>query len=205
LIGRTAIGRTPNDALAIRPLEQANYKTHALFLGRYITAGETMNRSLCLLATLATILLSGCGGSTSPPEGANGVPKAIRPRFSLDTGTERGFTALAVSPDGRIAIGQATGSKQNVQVWDLEKKVRLHAHDSESGSVLPVAISPDGKTAAYARQSPLCIPLIDVASGKELRRLNKKNGGLGFMQGLNFSTTGDLIVVASGRDLLGPR
>jgi WD40 repeat protein len=178
---------------------------------------------LMLLALIIVGALLGCSGTPRTPElagatgseakGTEGASKdgaEIKELFALDTGFNdegkpKGATGIAVSGDGKIALVMATLKAANVQVWDLEKRKKLYQYDNQSGSKLPVAISPDGKVGAYATQNRLSIVLIDLDSGKELRQLRKKGGvPLNFFTlGLSFAPAGDLLIVASDKDIIG--
>jgi WD40 repeat protein len=124
---------------------------------------------------------------------------------------KEGPTALAVSADGKLllamgSLGENSPPKAgDVQLWDLDKQQRLHVWDNPSGAILPVAISPDRKVAAYYSYARWPrIVLVDSVNGKELRTLETKKerlDSLGF--GLGFSPKGDLLVVASGKLIAG--
>src|SRR5262249_17815649 len=121
------------------------------------------------------------GGSERTPSNQGSLLPTER--FSLDTGIKKddgkpvGTTGIAVSPDGKLVLAMASVSQRNagnVQVWDLENRKKLYQYDNPIGSMLPVAISPDGKLGAYASQFPAQIVLIDLTNGKEVRQLRKK-------------------------------
>jgi WD40 repeat protein len=162
----------------------------------------------CLLAALI-LGAGGCrrqrgpaaptDGGANPPAG-DGAPVIVSPHRSIPCDIKGGTTAVDVSSDGSLVIVQGNGDEKNVQIWDVGSQKMLHAFDNRSGSVLPVAMAPDGKTAAYGTYSH--IVQVDVQSGKELRRLTDKEGPFGFPRGLCYSPAGDLIVVASGRKIL---
>jgi WD40 repeat protein len=172
-----------------------------------------------LVVPLLIPLLAGCSRNTSPPQPTGGAPptsaerpigggeqptgggpKVVQPRTSIDSGIEGGATAVAITNDGKLAITQGYGKTKNVQIWDVQKQQKLHEFDNESGSVLPVAMSPDGKTAAYATYS--FISLREVGSGKELHQLRPKEHVLGFPTSLEFSPAGDLLVVSGNKNIV---
>jgi WD40 repeat protein len=112
---------------------------------------------------------------------------------------------MAVSADGKILVGQVSGGAGQLQIWDLDKRKRLHAFKNPDGTTLPVALSPDAKVAAYATMNRWNnIVLRDVATGKELRQLSKKDRPLSdAFRGLAFSSDGGLIIVGSDNEILG--
>jgi WD40 repeat protein len=162
-------------------------------------------------ALLTAVLLVGCSPNPPPQSPGSGDPSSGQPafevteRFSLDTGIKdsegkpEGTLGIAISADGKLALAIANGKSGNVQVWDLEHRKKLYEHDSENGSMLPVAISPDGKLGAYSAQESSSIALIELTSGKQLRRLRKKGDEplYAFTTGLAFSAKGR----TSGRGL----
>jgi WD40 repeat protein len=149
----------------------------------------------------------------TPAKGSVPLIKSVtlKERFSLDTGVKRedktpvGPTGTAISSDGKLALVMATEFAGNVQVWDLDKKAKMFQYDNRIGTALPVAISPNGKIGAYAAWHPAGIAVVDLATGKPIKRLQKKGdiplGGL--MVGLTFSPSGNLLVVASEKDIIG--
>jgi DNA-binding beta-propeller fold protein YncE len=145
---------------------------------------------------------SGGAGNKDGAKGATGQPKTIAAKASIKCQIEGGATAVSASADGKLVIVQGYGNKGNVQIWDVQKQQRLHAFDNQSGSVLPVAIAPDGKTAAYSEYGSIVV--VDVGSGKVLRALGPPpNQPFGFNRGLQFSPDGELVVVASESLLVG--
>jgi WD40 repeat protein len=176
-------------------------------------------------ALVAATFLLGCSPRPSAPGAATPTglgPKGEGPssalpsidakeRFSLDTGVKghdgkpEGMTGIAVSADGKVALAMGTARAGNVQVWDLENRKKLYQYDSDCGSVLPVAISPDSKLGAYFSQQLDSIVLIDLSNGKEVRRLRKKGDvPLSFFTtGLAFSPKGDLVIVGYKDEIIG--
>jgi hypothetical protein len=154
-----------------------------------------------LVGALSIPALVGCSGNSSPDQATGGSAKAVQPRTSIDCAIEGGTTAVAVSNDGKVVITQGYGKAKNVQIWDVKKQQKLHEFDNTSGSVLPVAIAPDGKTCAYTTYH--AVSLREVGTGKELRQLRPKERALGFPKGLTFSSGGDLLIVAGGDHVIG--
>jgi WD40 repeat protein len=157
------------------------------------------------VAAVAGLALAGCGGqSGTGGSGKQSGPKVIHPRFSIDIEENPKAIVLDLSSDGKHLVGGTLSDSKNVQLWDLDKRQLAHALNDKCGVMASVAISPDGKTAAYV--SPNCseVPVIEVDSGKELRRLRLKESRLGpFVASLHFSRAGDLLVTASNNDVVG--
>jgi WD40 repeat protein len=75
-------------------------------------------------------------------------------------------TAVALSPDGRIATsGSLDGS---VRIWDLESGTTLRVLTGHTKGILSVAICPDGK-AALSGSADGTVRLWDLETGKQLR------------------------------------
>jgi WD40 repeat protein len=178
--------------------------------------------SLVVIAAVTGLSL-GCGAKQDAEKPVTPTKKAepeaeLISSAQVETSIRNGAKSLALSADGNwlIAMGvdgapfggaapdQPPPSK-NVEVWDLAKKRRTFAASSATVSVLPVAISPNGKLAAYYNQGSASMVVVDCAEGKELRRLSKSKDVTpkSFGVGLSFSPRGDLLVVASGDDIFG--
>jgi len=172
------------------------------------------------LFALGVFVFVGCASkpatqpeTETPPETKGKKAWEATERFSFDTGirgllgTPAGATGLAVSSDGKFVLAMATGKVGNVQVWDLSKRSKLHQYDRPNGYALPVAISPDNRVGAYpAGDGESSIVLLDLASGQELRRLQKKGEARlknTLTYGLSFSSSGDLLVIANGDEIIG--
>src|SRR5262249_32861486 len=132
-----------------------------------LPARSIMRRMICflLVGALSIPALVGCSGNSSPDQATGGSAKVVQPRTSIDCAIEGGTTAVAVADDGKVVITQGYGKAKNVQVWDVKKQQKLHEFDNASGSVLPVAIAPDGKTCAYTTYH--AVSLREVGTGKE--------------------------------------
>jgi hypothetical protein len=100
--------------------------------------------------------------------------------------------ALAFSPDGKtLALGTLGPS---VQPWDVATGKRTLGLEQQprDAYVSSVAFSPDGKTLAAGRCNS--IVLTEVATGREVRRLEAK---MGLMTGLAYTPDGQALVSGS--------
>jgi WD40 repeat protein len=85
------------------------------------------------------------------------------------SGHSYGVTAVAISPDGRLAL---SGSWDNtLKVWDLASGKALRTLSGHSNYVTAVAISPDGRLALSGSWDKT-LKVWDLESGKELRTLS---------------------------------
>jgi hypothetical protein len=137
-------------------------------------------------------------------------PALVRPVLSLDTGLDgsqldKGVHALAVSADGRVVVAEGRGPANKVVVWDVAQPRQLHEFPNPSSRDRPVAVSADGKVLAYPTglDGVEGVVLRDVESGKELRRLKRKDGDIDLLHGLTFSPAGDLLVAAADGEVVG--
>lgn len=144
----------------------------------------------------------GCGSKSSSNETGGDTPKTIEAGISIECDIKGGASAVAISDDGSLAIAHGYGESKNVQIWDVRQQKKRQEFDNPSGSVLPAALSPDGKLAAYSTTFG-AVMVHEVATGKPLPRLLSKDGPLGFSRGLRFSADGQLLYVAAGKVVLG--
>jgi RNA polymerase sigma factor (sigma-70 family) len=93
------------------------------------------------------------------PEGARARLGGVRFRHGFIT------SGVAFAPDGKVVV--SAGSPAGVCVWDVSTG-RLLRRLSNPDFVQCVALSPDGKSLIAAAED---VQLIDLASGKELRKL----------------------------------
>jgi WD40 repeat protein len=132
-----------------------------------------------------------------PPAGAQDGTKDVAPASSLDSGIKGGVNSVSVSPDGRYVVAMGTGDDKNLQVWDVAARKRASVLDNRCGSVLPVAIAPDGKSFAFALGDGTGGRLCALPSGKELRNLQRPADRPFYVPWhLAFSPKGDLLVAA---------
>jgi WD40 repeat protein len=138
------------------------------------------------------------------------APALVRPLLSLDTGLDgsqfdKGVHALAVSADGRVVVAQGRGQANKVVVWDVVQPRQLHEFPNPSSQDRPVAVSADGKVLTYPTgwDDVEGVVLREVESGKELRRLKRKEGDIRLLKGLAFSPAGDLLVAAADGGVVG--
>jgi WD40 repeat protein len=127
----------------------------------------------------------------------------VGPRFSLDTGLENGVSSVSVSPDGKYAVAQGSGRKGNLQIWDLEGKKKLQALDNLNGGWSDVKVSPDGRSFAHGAGNDQ-VMLRDLPSGGLRKDLNLFDPNQDLtVPHLAYAPKGDLLIVTSGRRLLG--
>jgi WD40 repeat protein len=176
-------------------------------------------RRVLPLAILVPLL--GCGGSggsgatgSGPnPQGTAGRGESGKPRFTIDSGLldywgmkKAGPREMALSPDGKLLLLIAQSKDNQVQVWDLEKRQKLHALTNDIGTMnMPIAVSPDGRTGAYVQLRPDAqVVLFDVASGKEARVIKDQKRRLdSTARSLRFSPRDDLLVLAWRDEIVG--
>jgi WD40 repeat protein len=104
------------------------------------------------------------------------------------------FYGLAFSPDSTILALGTLGPA--VQLWDVKTGKLLCGMDHHQGQfVFGLAFSPDGKTIASGSSN--LIVLSDVASGKELGRIEAK---MRTVQGLTFTPDGKTLMSLSEED-----
>jgi WD40 repeat protein len=144
---------------------------------------------------------SGRPGSDDP---SSGRTKMVAVRFTRNSAIKGGVTSIAVSPDGAFIVTMGSGDRGNLEIWDVAGMQKVRTIDNPSGSILPVAVAPDGKSFAYATVDERVV-LRDLPGGNELRVLEAKvsQGRLFFISGLAFSPKGDLLVVAGEKHLVG--
>lgn len=78
--------------------------------------------------------------------------------------------AVAITPDGRLAISASRRSKNNLTVWDLHSGTELCTLIGHTNWVNAIAITPDGKLAVSA-SSDNTLKVWDINSGIELHTL----------------------------------
>jgi RNA polymerase sigma factor (sigma-70 family) len=88
------------------------------------------------------------------------------PAKEVSPGIEAGFFSLAFAPDGRTLVAGAI-IDGTLRVWDAATGRELRQLTDFSGTVGPLAFSPDGKALAVAHGNTN-LRVIDFASGKDL-------------------------------------
>lgn len=104
------------------------------------------------------------------------------------------ISALAVHPDGRLALSGAVDG--TVMLWDLERGTILHRLEGHTGGVLGVAFSPQGPLAATCSQDERVI-VWDIATGQEVRRYLGHRGEVTAVR----MAHGGRAVISTGADL----
>ena len=69
------------------------------------------------------------------------MPMAVQVRLNFDKG-DRGFTALAFSPDGKRLVAVATDNGHTVYVYDWRKQRQLFSMRGQLGEPPQVAAAP---------------------------------------------------------------
>ncbi|MGE3803769.1 MAG: protein kinase [Gemmataceae bacterium] len=83
--------------------------------------------------------------------------------------------AVAFLPDGKHFV--SAGEDHLLQVWDLERAMRVRSLRGHNGAVQALALSADGRRLVSAGSDGRAM-LWDVASGKHLRTLQRQTTGL---------------------------
>jgi WD40 repeat protein len=78
--------------------------------------------------------------------------------------------SVAFSPDGKKAISTGDGGDRTVRLWDLETCLELKRFGCYEAPVSGVAFSPDGKKVLFGVSGHQTMRLLEIASGKEIRR-----------------------------------
>jgi WD40 repeat protein len=102
--------------------------------------------------------------------------------------SQRLFTSLALSPDGRTLFSSEGGFDGPVRFWDTQTGELKKEFVDKGHGAQPVALSPDGSILAAGGKS---VKLWDVRTGKLLRELS---GHLKITQSITFSADGRLLV-----------
>ena len=84
------------------------------------------------------------------------------------TGHSGSVKAVAVTPDGRLAL--SASMDQTLKVWELGSGRELRTLTGHAGGVRAVAVTPDGQRAVSASDDKT-LKVWDLASGRELRTL----------------------------------
>lgn len=129
----------------------------------------------------------------------NAEAAVIKPRVVIDAGLKP--NAVAISGDGKLVAAYRYGEAKNLQVWDVEKKVKVNEFDVKTKTGSQVALSPDGGHIAYAvgdyYRSQVYVR--QVTTGKELHHFDAD----GSARGLAFTADGKQILVGIGTSILG--
>ncbi|MEX2139114.1 MAG: WD40 repeat domain-containing protein [Pirellulales bacterium] len=117
----------------------------------------------------------------------------------------REATALGLSADGQTL---AIGERDKLLIWEwatgLEPRaIPLAANARDHVRILSVEFTPDGSKLAVGADGDDGVRLIDVATGKEVRRLNWEGVRFWYPRGLTFSTDGKQIAAPLERNAGG--
>src|SRR5439155_23664665 len=113
---------------------------------------------------------------------------------------KREFCALAVSPDGKwVALAETVGPVHLLE-WRTKREPRKF--QVEDCYALALAFSPDSKTLAGGWDRNLGIRLWDVASGRLLRTLSRRESTI-YSEGLAFSPNGKTLAATDAGTLTG--
>lgn len=104
-------------------------------------------------------------------------------------GNENPIYTVAISPDGEIL---ASGSKQEIKLWNLRTGAGLRTLSGHTGNVLSVVFSPDGQTLLSGSGDGTAI-LWDVNSG-QIRRILPHSG---WVSVVGFSSDGKTAISCS--------
>jgi WD40 repeat protein len=91
------------------------------------------------------------------------------------TGHQAGVNAVAVTPDGRLAV---SGSwDRTLRIWDLESGAEQRRLEGHEGAVCAVALTPEGRLAISASHDHT-LRIWDIETGEERRRLEGHEGAV---------------------------
>jgi WD40 repeat protein len=119
------------------------------------------------------------------PKGGGGGERKVEPLFSIEPGLKdawgnkpEGPTDMLVSPDGKYLLTLTMTDTENVQVWDLAARKKLHGLRNDIGTMhAHIAIAADSKTAAFVQLRPAGgIVILDLPSGKPRRTIPDERG-----------------------------
>jgi len=163
-------------------------------------------RSACL-GGLAALLLAVAGIGGALLDGLSGLPADETANASPLTfqraplsipPTGEGVRALSFSPDGQLLVvahgnqnSMSNPGPGSVQVWNVPER-KLLTTLPEARGVNTIAISPDGRRAAYGTFEQL-VKVIELPRGREIHRCQTEQGGAG----VAFSPDGTLLAIAT--------
>jgi WD40 repeat protein len=135
-------------------------------------------------------------------------------------GHSEAIAALAISPDGRLALSGGgasqtnppapwvSGKDLNLRLWDLTSGNKIRDFEGHTGIIWCLAFSPDGRRALSGSMDHTA-RLWDVATGREVRRFQHNDLVMGVCfspdgkWGLSSTEGGDIVLweLEAGRDL----
>jgi RNA polymerase sigma factor (sigma-70 family) len=119
------------------------------------------------------------------------------PAKEVSRGVRAGFYSLAFAPDRKTLVAGAIVDG-TLRVWDAATGREVRQMTDFSGTVGPLAISPDGKTLAAAHGNTN-LRLVDLASGKDLVATH---GHQSYVSSAAVTADGRTVVTAGGDETL---
>jgi WD40 repeat protein len=113
-----------------------------------------------------------------------------------------GPTQMAISRDGKYLLTLAMANKDNVQVWDLGTKQKVHGIKTDIGTMHGhIAIADDSKTAAYVQLRPKgAVILFDLVTGNRIRTIDDDRIVSTSPQRMMFFTPGGTQIALGNKD-----
>lgn len=135
-----------------------------------VTSGRQL-KTLQLASRGDTVLFSRDGAQVLSASGYGGPPQL----FDLQSGAEllrldedNSVLGVAFSPAGDTVV---TANHESVSVWDIQTRQRVKQFSVPNGTVVTIALSPDGKTLVTGSDGtkPVRVRLWDLASGQQVQ------------------------------------
>jgi hypothetical protein len=129
----------------------------------------------------------------------------IRPNQQIQCADQATVISLSTSHDGKslLLLTDIRGQKRNVELWDLAKRKKIHEFEKPFALIGAIAISPDGKIAAYRRMFGSTISLRHLSTKEELGDLPQERDANTASLDIRFSRSGDFIVASHDNQIIG--